>query len=241
MTLGNPPLMEFHHLGSVPSTSFPSSSTETHHKFLKKGKQGIILEGKMCSQGKEGSRPSSRGMPASQCCLCICRSVPNASPRGSLPYCSLIALLRKRGALTAGLMSTGGTDPFAWDPVPQGAPVPDTQGRDNPAVPWSTDIPPCKPHFRGCGKHPGTLPDPDVHPGSQGRCFPGSPPCSCRPPRPAVPRPSPAVSPPQPLRVLPQVREPERGGAGRPRGGAAAAPGRLRALRAAGSRRIPLR
>lgn len=126
--------MEFHHLGNAPSTSFPSASTETHHKPQKR-KQGIILEGKMGSQGKEGPSPSCRGIPASQCCLCICRFLLNPSPRGSLPYCSLIALLRKRGALTAWLMSTGGTDPFGWDPVPQGDPVPDTPGQDNPAAP----------------------------------------------------------------------------------------------------------
>lgn len=104
------PRIVFHHLGNAFSSSFLSTSTETHHKPPKR-KQGIILEG---SQAKEGSSPSSSGISASRCCLCICHSIPSPCPRGSLPYCSLIALLRKRGALTAWLMSTGGIDPFGW-------------------------------------------------------------------------------------------------------------------------------
>lgn len=102
------PRMVFHHLGNAFSTSFPSTLTETHHKSPKT-KQGIIPEG---SQAKEGSSPSSSGISASQRCLCLCHSIPSPCPRGSLPYCSLIALLRNRGALTAWLMSTAGIDPF---------------------------------------------------------------------------------------------------------------------------------
>lgn len=147
---GEPPRREFHHLGNAFGTSFPSTSTETYHKPPER-KQGIILEG---SQGKEGSSPSSRRIPASQRCLCICRSIPNPSPRASLPYCSLIALLRKRGALTAWLMSTGGTDPFGCDPVPQGDPVPCTQRQDTPAAPRCVGIPPRKSQFRGCREPP---------------------------------------------------------------------------------------
>lgn len=125
------PPCRVHHLGNAFSTSCPSTSTETHHKPPKR-KRGIILK---VFQGEKGSSPPSRAISASQRCLCICRSIPKPSPRGSLPYCSLIALLRKRGALTAWLMGTGGTDPSGCATVPQGDPVPGAQGHDNPAAP----------------------------------------------------------------------------------------------------------
>lgn len=70
------------------------------------------MEGELAFQGKEGPNPSSRALLASLGCLCIGPFIPNTSPRGSFPYCSLIALLRKRGGLTAWLMSTEAADPF---------------------------------------------------------------------------------------------------------------------------------
>lgn len=152
--------MKFHHLGNAFNTSLSSTSTETHHKAPKR-KQGSILEG---SQGKEGSCPLSSGISASQCCLCICHSIPSPCPRGSLPYCSLIALFRKPGALTAWLMSTGGIDPFGCEPVPQGDPVPDTQGQDSPAAPQCAGIPRCKPHIWGRRNSPDTRFDTDARP-----------------------------------------------------------------------------
>lgn len=43
--------------------------------------------------GKGRVMLSSRQIPASQCCLCICRSIPNPSPREGFAYCKLFALL----------------------------------------------------------------------------------------------------------------------------------------------------
>lgn len=157
----------------------------------------------------------------------------------SLPYCSLIALLRKHGAFTAWLMSTGGIDPFGCHPVPQGDPIPQTQGQDNPAGPQCVGIPPCKSQFRGCREPPDSRSDTDARPRSYGRCLPGSP--ACCPPSPAVCPPCQRSCDPSPAPPGPPA------GAGAGAGRSGAAPGRSGGGGAAApsapcpdSRRIPL-
>lgn len=199
------------------------------------------MEGELGFQGKEGLSPASRVIPASLGCLCLSPFVPNMCPRGSFPYCSLIALLRKQRGLVNEYQSHRA---LRLRPGAAGRPCP-RHPAARPAAPrlqpgptqllasaWS--IPAHKSHFGGCWKpltpfHPAHdhKANPDictVAPSTQ--LFAPLSPAVCPPPLPQIQLG--AFSSPSPLTPLPgppQVPGPERGGAGRPRGGAGLAAG----------------